>query len=135
MATRSLIFIENPDKSYDYVYCHNCGNYEHNGRILQKYYNSTEKVKELLSFGDMSLLQKNIHPKTETHSFSYPEPDTCIFYKRDRGEDDVYVHHVTEIDYLESFNYIWKDNKWYTYHQNAWVPLSMVLKSTTPTYS
>lgn len=118
MATRSLIFIKNEDESYDYIYCHHNGDFENNGVILSKYYNSTEKVRKLISLGDMSLLDKNIEPSTNTHSFSHPEDGVCIFYNRDRGESDVTSHHLEsnqmkEFNYYAAYNYLWSDNEWW----------------------
>ena len=118
MATRSTIAVVNPDNSISQIYCHWDGYIKHNGKILVEHYTTLEKVQELISLGDLSSLEMNIHPTDSSHSFETPQDHTCVYYDRDRGEEDVepknfYCFH----DYLkecqfEEFNYLFKDNKW-----------------------
>lgn len=42
------------------IYCHNDGNLNHNGVILQKAYQDLDKVKKLISLGDLSALGENL---------------------------------------------------------------------------
>lgn len=89
MSVRSYICIENDNKTYTGIYCHENGEPINNGVTLALYYKNREKVKELISFGDMSALFKNIHPnKQYPHSFNFfdRQPDVCVFYGRDRGK-------------------------------------------------
>ena len=72
MSTRSNIGILNQDGTVDYIYCHFDGYLDHNGTILNENYNTEEKVRELISLGDMSALAETIE-----HS---------VFYNRDRKE-------------------------------------------------
>jgi hypothetical protein len=86
MSTRSNIGILNNDGTVTAVYCHWDGYVEYNGRILAEYYPKMERVKRLISGGDLSSLNKEIEP-TADHSFEEPQEDVCIYYHRDRGED------------------------------------------------
>ena len=69
MSTRSVIGIMNDDKTVNSVYCHFDGYPEHTGYFLKKFFDTTEKVQNLISNGDISsLLTKNkwneeTHPK------------------------------------------------------------------------
>lgn len=97
MSVRSYICIENDNKTYTGIYCHENGEPMNNGLTLALYYKNREKVKELISFGDMSALFKNIHPnKQYPHSFNFfdRQPDVCVFYGRDRREKNVAAKEV-----------------------------------------
>jgi hypothetical protein len=73
MGTRSVIGIVNKqDKTITSVYCHWDGYPEHHLTILKNFYNTEEKVRELISYGDMSELDTTLN--------------TCVFYHRDRKE-------------------------------------------------
>lgn len=78
MATRSNIgYIHG--NTINYIYCHWDGYTSHNGKILLENYNHPDKVKELISFGDMSSLRPNIHPTNESHSYDNREENVCVF--------------------------------------------------------
>lgn len=86
MATRSRIAIENADGTFTSVYCHWDGYPSHNGQILFDCYNTHAEVRELLSYGGLSVLGPKIGTK---HDFeSRDAKGQCTFYKRDRGEED-----------------------------------------------
>ena len=69
------------------IYCHYDGYIEHNGYILSNYYNTKEKVNELMALGNLSSLAEHPSPKEgETHCFEEPFNDVCIAYGRDRHE-------------------------------------------------
>ena len=56
MSTRSVIGILNEDKTVNSVYCHFDGYPEHTGYFLKKFFDTTEKVNNLISNGDYILL-------------------------------------------------------------------------------
>ena len=56
MSTRSVIGIMNNDNSVNSVYCHFDGYPEHTGYFLKKFFDTTEKVQNLISNGDISSL-------------------------------------------------------------------------------
>ena len=101
MSTRSTIWLKDKN-SYKGVYCHWDGYLSNNGKLLLENYNTLEKIKELISFGSMSSLNTTI--------------EKCVFYNRDREEDfdDYEVYSLEEMEeFLEEYNYIFQDNKWY----------------------
>ena len=128
MGTRSRIAVMHGSVCKS-VYCHWDGYLDHNGRILQEYYDSA-KANNLVALGDLSSLRPNIGEK---HAFSKLEVpmdgeaydklygDMTTFYGRDRGEEgcDVKVAHSFD-EFLEQVNYcgaeyyyVMKDGVWY----------------------
>lgn len=121
MSTRSYICKENEDGTYTGVDCHSDGYLTYNGAMLLDFYSSREKVEKLLSLGDLSLLCAEIEPNPELpHNFDFDkrQDNVCVFYGRDRGEDNVSAQLVKleEIDSPDSwieYCYIFtKDNEW-----------------------
>ena len=92
MATRSSIAIKTED-GIKSIYCHWDGYIDHNGRILRTYYNTADKINQLMELGNLSSLGIEIG---DVHPFdrNYEEPelplteDWCMAYGRDRGESD-----------------------------------------------
>ena len=112
MATRSFIGILNKDDSVDYIYCHWDGYPEHNGVLLNDFYNNEDTVRDLISLGDLSVLAPNISaPEGEEHSFENPVKDVCVFYGRDRGEN-LQSRKTTVSEYLSKG---YGDNTWVEY--------------------
>lgn len=114
MSTRSFIGIQNEDGSVEVIYCHFDGYPSHNGEILINHYNDESKVRELISMGGMSSLDKTI--------------DECEFYVRDRGED-MNENKSEIVNTLEEFKkdssklvdyiYIFDKNIWRCFYCNA----------------
>lgn len=70
MSTRSYIGELYKDGSVLFVYCHFDGYPEHRLPILNKYYDTHEKVQELLALGRISVLAPRVAPNpNENHSF------------------------------------------------------------------
>jgi hypothetical protein len=86
MSTNSYIAVQ-CDDGIRSVYSHWDGGTEHNGKILHEHYTDFLKVCTLINHGSISLLQPNIDP-TGPHDFDKPEDGVCIFYARDRGDQD-----------------------------------------------
>lgn len=114
MSTNSHIGLWNEESNrIDYIYCHWDGYPDWNGKILTEFYSDTNKVRELISHGDLSSLCSNINPKTDKHSFDTPEDDVCTFYHRDRGEplEIRYDHGIDE--FLDvNYAYLWTGKEW-----------------------
>jgi len=136
MATRCRIGMELEDGTIKSSYCHWDGYPTGVGKTLIENYNEIEKVKDLLSFGDMSYLAPEIHPSGEIHSFDSAEENVTVFYKRDRGETQVNSV-ITSKDELFSamynfldFIYLYKDGNWYyTYAKNEdWKNLNIIFQ-------
>ena len=121
MSTNSTINIKHKDGSYEGIYCHWDGYPTWNGQLLYTFYNTPEKVNELISMGSLSSLGMNIGEKlpegySEANKFR-TDHFQCRFYARDNGEDlqiykDENGHY--EVD-TEEFNYLFdeNDNEWY----------------------
>lgn len=121
MSIRSYICMEIEDKKYARIYCHSCGEPKYNGTLLALYYVDRNKVNELISLGDLSILCKKIHPdRNYPHSFNFfdRQEDVCVFFGRDRGDQNVSAK-VTTLDELNNdlmvdYCYVYGlDNKWY----------------------
>lgn len=110
MSTRSTIAIRRLDGSMTKIYCHWDGYIEYNGIMLQKYYNTPDKIEELLKLGSLSSLGIRANPIGE-HSFDKPEEDTTVAYHRDRGEDLYFCDNSQE----EAYNYVFNclNGVWY----------------------
>ena len=122
MGTRAFIGIENEDGTITSIYNHWDGYPEGVGQKLLNNYNTEDKIRELLSYGDVSNLGEEIGEKHDfdTHSNNEKAKDWCLFYNRDREEEDVEAKvSENENDFLknhqEDFTYLFrpKENKWY----------------------
>ena len=85
MSTSALI-AQKAEDGFRGIYLHSDGYIEHAGSILARYYNTAEKVSELIDLGHLSALDKNITPTLSTHKFDNPEKGVIIAYHRDRGD-------------------------------------------------
>lgn len=113
MGTRANIAIKNEDGSFTSVYLHWDGYPSHTLPILEKYYNTEEKVRELLSFGNMSMLASKISPEEDQqHSFSSPAKDVCVFYGRDRNEKNQEQQVSNLLPLGVGYDYIFMNGHW-----------------------
>lgn len=122
MATRSTIAVVHNDGSVSQVYCHWDGYVEYNGQVLNKFYNTLDKVEELISFGDASGLGSTVgekHDFTARSEYVDNIATQCTFYGRDRGETRTEARRFADIaEYeknvqLEQFNYLFIEGDWY----------------------
>lgn len=89
MATRSRIGIINKGEVVaDTVYCHWDGYPQYVGAVLKLYYTDVDKIKELISGGNLSSISKFIGEKHDLEKQDKYRA-WCTYYKRDRGEDGV----------------------------------------------
>lgn len=124
MATRSSIAFVGKDGKVKSSYCHWDGYPANNGAILLIHYQEPEKVKELLSFGDISSLKKSVVPSEgSNHSYDNPENNVTVFYGRDRGEDSQGNEFYSFDKYKEEngfqeYDYVYFETKkrWYIYN-------------------
>jgi hypothetical protein len=124
MSTRSRIGLMLEDGTIEHSYCHFDGYPNGVGHTLVENYSEIEKVKELLSFGDMSFLCAKVNPEGE-HSFGNPEKDVTVFYGRDRGESDVDSVTTSMDEYLSvkyssciDYQYVFSGGHWWVYDNN-----------------
>ena len=128
MATRSTIAKLGKDGIIKAVYCHSDGYLEYNGKILNEYYKDESKVDELLAYGDISSLNKNIGEKLPFDDYKlFAEKEQCKFYYRDRGEDLMFNEFESDIEYIEwakdscnaEYIYMFAFGAWYVYDDNV----------------
>lgn len=118
MATTSTIAVEHLDGRVTQVYCHWDGYIAYNGRILQEYYPTLSLAEELVSYGSLSILGERITPIGPHGFYDPPEPGTCVFHARDRGEELIIREYRDYDTYQEEydpqcFNYIFRNGRWY----------------------
>jgi hypothetical protein len=136
MGTRSRIGVMHGDVCKS-VYCHWDGYLEHNGRILQEYYDSA-RANHLVALGDISSLGPVLGQAHPFSKFEITDTDSereaklalmelaetegwCTFYGRDRGE--IGVEFKTDLSFADflaraegcgaEFYYIMRDGVWY----------------------
>lgn len=130
MSTRSRIGFVNAGESVATAcYVHWDGSLSGVGYILKLYYTNPDKVKELISNGDLSALGKFVGTK---HDFNKCPAGECNYYGRDRGEQgcDAIKLDTKKFwgDSWEEFNYLFnmEDGKWYwrPYDIDSWKELT-----------
>ena len=132
MSTNSTINIQHKDGSIDGVYCHWDGYPSYNGQLLYAFYNTPEKVNELISHGGISSLGMNIGeklPKDWDKSRDVKAKNfQCEFYARDKGEK-IEISHDKDIE-QQAYNYLFDEEqeKWYLVENHKKIPLSKVIR-------
>ena len=124
MGTRSRIGIQLKDDSILSVYCHYDGYPSFNGRVLREFYNTKEKVSQLINGGDMSCTWTNAGWNNET----LPEMGPLHYTMRgesiennapelskDHGE---YLKMSADSD--EEYSYLFADGEWICYNTRSW---------------
>lgn len=127
MSTHSNIGILLEDGTVQRVYCQWDGYPKHNGKILLENYNTEELVKELISFGDISILRKNIHPKNN-HTFDNPEKDVTVYYGRDKLEQNTEPKTLS-MEEWECYPYTSCVNYFYLFQDGEWFFKDLYRKS------
>ena len=118
MSTRSLICKELPNGKYFGIYCHSDGYLTYNGAMLLDHYSNAKKLDELIALGDISCLEKKVHPNPKKeHSFDgNRQKDVVVAYGRDRGETNIEAREISLSDALDSwceYMYVYGlDGKW-----------------------
>ena len=122
MGTRSRIGIQLKDKSVLSVYCHWDGYPSFNGRVLNEFYNTPEKVANLINGGNISSLHTNVGWNNETL------PETGPQYYTSRGEsidDNEPELNKNQSEYLnnncgEEYAYLFTSAGWTCYNVCSW---------------
>ena len=121
MPTTCRIALKNEDGKYESIYCDRDGNLDGVGATLSMYYRDLEKIKELISLGDISHLRSEIGHKQD---FENPIEGWTLSYRRDQGEPWEDVKPIIHDDLgslLISTNassaiylYVYEDGNWNT---------------------
>ena len=138
MATRATI-AKLDNNGVKAIYLHSDGYLEHAGRILNEHYNTEEKVDELLSYGDVSIIRENIGVKLDFNDYmAFAKNKQCKFYMRDRGEKYKHATQLKDEKELIEFSnncdvefiYMFAYGSWYVYdvyNNSEFVELEEVL--------
>lgn len=133
MSTASYIFSATrlPDGKIDVksIYCHWDGYVDGVGLMLVNHYRDPTKVAELMSLGNLSVLDMWVTPSTSYHTFNRPDKGVCVAYGRDRGEEDQQASSSIE-DSVEDlvasmrrmcskYVYVYLDEEWYMLDGNG----------------
>lgn len=118
MGTRSTIWIQNADGTFEGIYCHWDGYIDGVGATLAHHYTSEEKVRLLISLGVISSLKKYTghwqSANSLNHTFDQPMKDVTVAYHRDRGEDLDILKESSQVDTIqEEYNYVFVNGTWY----------------------
>jgi hypothetical protein len=123
-----MLAMRNEDGGITAIYCHYDGYVEGVGRILNEHYQDPEKIKKLLSIGDLSVLAEEIG---ETNSFDpgMRVGGVCLFYTRDGGEKEALAkkfhnlfnaeNHYISTDYYYVFEPTSKDTGVWTFKRGG----------------
>ena len=103
MGTHCYIAEEKDNDMYRSIYCHLDGYPEEVGKLLVKYYDTTEKLRELLALGDVYCLQKKLNPDPSAlHCFGNYQKDVTVAFGRDREENGFEAKDRTLDEMLDS---------------------------------
>ena len=117
MGTRSRIGIQLKDKSVLSVYCHWDGYPSFNGRVLNEFHNTPEKVANLINGGNISSLHTNVGWNQETLPETGPQYYTSRGESIDDNEPRVDDNIVDFLNDGEEYAYIFNQrfNEWICY--------------------
>ena len=124
MGTRSRIGIELSDSSILSVYCHYDGYPSFNGKVLREFYNTKEKVSQLINGGNMSCTWTNAGWNNET----LPECGPLYYTMRGESiEDNAPELNKNKSEYLktaddcgEEYAYLFTSAGWTCYNTRSW---------------
>lgn len=98
MSTRSRVGIQHENGFIESIYVHYDGSPDSRLPLLKEYYNSPERVKELIGMGNASSIERNL--------------EKSVFYVRDRGES---MEHNEAIVHDDLNSFIQDDYEEYAY--------------------
>jgi hypothetical protein len=124
MATRALIGLMRPDKTIAAMYCHFDGYPSGVGAILEDYYNTYEKIDELIrvSKGEISSLGKEIGPLEDLAGRDRYQKGYTTFYRTnlEDGENKVKTFYGKYSFYnhaeggIYDYAYLFEDGGWFS---------------------
>ena len=115
MGTRSRIGIQLKDDSILSVYCHWDGYPSFNGKVLREFYDTKEKVNQLINGGNISALHTNAGWQRET----LPEVGPLYYTSRGESIDDNAPRLDKDMEEFftdnEEYSYIFRNGEWFAY--------------------
>ncbi len=107
MSTSCLIAKQVNEQDFLIIYCHSDGYLTHNGALLVDFYDTEEKVDELLKLGDLSQLKEKMYPNPlYPHTFEERQEGVCVAYGRDRGDEDADAKMISIDEFIGPENMI-----------------------------
>ena len=103
MATRSNIMITSDWKNFAAAYCHWDGGLWYVGQLLNKHYNDTDTILDLVALGDMSSLKETVEETATDEKNAYKESGGEVEMKT---EENLFIPSCGE-----EFLYVWDANK------------------------
>lgn len=141
MGTPSTIGLRHINGIIDSINCHWDGYLSNNGYILENFYETADKVNQLIKLGDLSSLgymgiyPEKITPEMESESIRGDMRllDYIKSYARDFDDDKILRHFDSKEEFLKHpFDDIYlfeeSENKWYYIHNNRSIPLKDALE-------
>ncbi len=105
------------------------------GRILQKHYQSFDRILELFVEGDLVQLGEDITPKRADHSFASPEYGVCVYVHRDCrcAEPKPEMYQAPSIEELKKhfevmYYYLFECDVWWLLRFDRMIPLDEAIK-------
>ena len=124
MGTRSRIGIQLKDDSILSVYCHWDGYPSFNGKVLREFYDTKEKVTQLINGGNISSLHTNVGWNNETLPETGPQYYTSRGESIEENEPELSKDHGEYLkmsgDSDEEYSYLFADGEWMCYNTRSW---------------
>lgn len=118
MSTNATISVVHKDGTVNTIYLHWDGYPSHALVTLEKWYDTYEKVAELVALGDLSQLHaSSLCPVG--HSYETPVKGCSIAYGRDRGECEIAPRAYDDLEAygnrteVQQYNYLFKNGQWW----------------------
>jgi hypothetical protein len=112
MSTNSRVAIQLKNKKIKSIYVHWDGYLSGVGQDLLDFYNTEEKVNELLELGNLSILGTSIGEKVDFDKFDSRENKQCLAYGRDRGDEESEAKEHLDSENEQEYNYLFKNGIW-----------------------
>lgn len=133
MGTHAVIAM-GTGNGYQAIGVHFNGYVGHTGAILGGWYNTAEKVAELIALGNLSQLNERVAPNEgEAHSWATPAENVTVAYHRDRGEAFKTLGRFATRGEMQSeapYVYVFEDGRWFVWGvEKAWLELKVMIEN------
>lgn len=134
MGTPARIIALVGEERWAVTYVNYDGNLSGVGQTLLESYQDPKKISKLVEPGHMSSLSAS--PECpEGHSYKSPQRGYCVYYGRDRGEEDVDADYFATFqeawqysqDLPGSYLYVWDGDQWVYEYAGTSRPLQQAL--------